>query len=1338
MIRSDGTVACVEATGPPSPRARGASPRPGAIAERRGHHHAVRRPDESVAMVDVRRPSPTGGAARCSDGSPANQRMTGHRADVGAGRLEQRRGDRHGLVSPPGQLEHDTCSRVTSSRTSWGTCLNDIDAIVSSALSTSPTNDASAASTASTRNRSNGCAATGKRRMRSASRMSRRWSPRAWATTEASASVTPCASSSPRSRKARSSWSSSASSSSSSRRSACRRATPRSCCSGVPTASGGGLANHRARCRSAARRGSRVRGGRRRRGTSRRPASAPPPIPCAPSHRVPAASATHVDAPVRSPTPERSARSRPPRARERRIGLPCLDRAGARFRPAGRCRTPRRRPRPARRPTPCRARRERAIPIGRHGNRATTSSQRNCRNRTGGADRTNRTSDGQPANSLHAAVIPAEHLGERSDLRITERERVGAELLDLTSGPAPGQRDRHRLPARQHEVRVGRQARRQISHQLQARRHGGKLVQVIDDDADIDGRDLAQRVEDPVDVAAPPWRRLERRQDRRRQPAVVLVAGFARDPCVDAPWRGVVGPNRLRQCGRLAEPGAGHQTVTGTSNRAASASSARPRTSSACNGDGGTGADHRPTTDGPHSPTEPAAPGDPEDDSTPTRLSVGLRRRACFLAGRPSHVPRRWNATLVVCRGRRRGPPFSRREAGCGRRRRRRPPSPSHSPSSWCRSTSPGPRRRVWRFSMRLVDARPPTTNGLGGAPASGAHELRRDEGGVCAGPVRSPRRHRTTGRAVACAALMVIPRHSLAYLPTAAARSRGWLPEQPIRTAGRHLLLESRIRPAMAAVLGVNLLAGLDAALLVRLPAGLDLGGARAFGLLSFAQGAGAFGAFVALVGPESGAVGVRSFPSPPRRSPSVCWPRPASCPVRVHHLSAFGASILTAEVVITDRAGSYSAGRARRSCVRRARCVDGRGHDRRGRRRSHAHHLGWTATHPGHRRYRSPVADRSVRCVDAGVTTRPSSSHRRQGSVPHAVAAWWSDIGEARCCRSARFRAFPSRPDMTIGGPGDERHARQVSEPVARDALVGIDQPVRCSMAASSRTSTSTTRRAHRRCGRWSTRSTSSCRSTRASIAEPATSRDCSTSAFERATGDSSASSSAPTRTVTSSCSPRTRPRRSTSSPGALAVDDDAVVLTTMLEHHSNDLPWRGRVPHGARRRSCPMARSTSTTSIGASPSTPVASRSSPSPARRTSPASCSRCTSWPPRSTPPAGASSSTPPNSRRIADRHAAHDDPGHLDFVALSAHKMYAPYGTGVLVGPAMRVRPRCRDHAGGGTVQGGHDRRGRVGRPPRPGGGRQPERARCRGDGRRARGAHRGRARSHRRPRSER
>src|SRR5918996_292270 len=47
---------------------------------------------------------------------------------------------------------------------------------------------------------------------------------------------------------------------------------------------------------------------------------------------------------------------------------------------------------------------------------------------------------------------------------------------------------------------------------------------------------------------------------------------------------------------------------------------------------------------------------------------------------------------------------------------------------------------------------------------------------------------------------------------------------------------------------------------------------------------------------------------------------------------------------------------------------------------------------------------------------------------------------------------------------------------------------------------------------------------------------------------------------------------------------------------------------------------------------------------------------------------------------------AHDDPSHLDFVALSAHKMYAPFGTGALIGrrDSFRGRP---DHAGGGTIR---------------------------------------------------
>jgi selenocysteine lyase/cysteine desulfurase len=46
---------------------------------------------------------------------------------------------------------------------------------------------------------------------------------------------------------------------------------------------------------------------------------------------------------------------------------------------------------------------------------------------------------------------------------------------------------------------------------------------------------------------------------------------------------------------------------------------------------------------------------------------------------------------------------------------------------------------------------------------------------------------------------------------------------------------------------------------------------------------------------------------------------------------------------------------------------------------------------------------------------------------------------------------------------------------------------------------------------------------------------------------------------------------------------------------------------------------------------------------------------------------------------------SHDDPGHLDFVGMSAHKMYAPFGTGVLVGPREAFGAVPHD-SGGGTV----------------------------------------------------
>jgi cysteine desulfurase / selenocysteine lyase len=45
------------------------------------------------------------------------------------------------------------------------------------------------------------------------------------------------------------------------------------------------------------------------------------------------------------------------------------------------------------------------------------------------------------------------------------------------------------------------------------------------------------------------------------------------------------------------------------------------------------------------------------------------------------------------------------------------------------------------------------------------------------------------------------------------------------------------------------------------------------------------------------------------------------------------------------------------------------------------------------------------------------------------------------------------------------------------------------------------------------------------------------------------------------------------------------------------------------------------------------------------------------------------------------------DPGHLDFVAISAHKLYAPFGTGALVGRRSAFEQGDPDMPGGGTVE---------------------------------------------------
>ena len=151
------------------------------------------------------------------------------------------------------------------------------------------------------------------------------------------------------------------------------------------------------------------------------------------------------------------------------------------------------------------------------------------------------------------------------------------------------------------------------------------------------------------------------------------------------------------------------------------------------------------------------------------------------------------------------------------------------------------------------------------------------------------------------------------------------------------------------------------------------------------------------------------------------------------------------------------------------------------------------------------------------------------------------------------------------------------------------------------------------------------------------------------------------------------------------ATTVGADAVVLTTVLEHHSNDLPWRRRgrtvhvrahqdgsldlddldrqlARHAGRIALCAITGASNVTGV-VPPIHDVARRVHEAGGRIL------------------VDAAQLAP---HRPIDMRP-HDDPGHLDFVAVSAHKIYAPFGTGALIGRRDGFGAAPEDR-GGGTV----------------------------------------------------
>jgi cysteine desulfurase / selenocysteine lyase len=145
--------------------------------------------------------------------------------------------------------------------------------------------------------------------------------------------------------------------------------------------------------------------------------------------------------------------------------------------------------------------------------------------------------------------------------------------------------------------------------------------------------------------------------------------------------------------------------------------------------------------------------------------------------------------------------------------------------------------------------------------------------------------------------------------------------------------------------------------------------------------------------------------------------------------------------------------------------------------------------------------------------------------------------------------------------------------------------------------------------------------------------------------------------------------------------------VVITTLMEHHSNDLPWRkyAKVVHIGVDDSgyCDLA------------ALRAAFESHTGRVRFLAITGASNITGI------------VNPVHElAELAHRHGAlmfvdaaqlaphrkiamlpHEDPRHLDFVVYSAHKMYAPYGIGVLVGPIDWFRRGDPDMVGGGVVE---------------------------------------------------
>jgi selenocysteine lyase/cysteine desulfurase len=151
-------------------------------------------------------------------------------------------------------------------------------------------------------------------------------------------------------------------------------------------------------------------------------------------------------------------------------------------------------------------------------------------------------------------------------------------------------------------------------------------------------------------------------------------------------------------------------------------------------------------------------------------------------------------------------------------------------------------------------------------------------------------------------------------------------------------------------------------------------------------------------------------------------------------------------------------------------------------------------------------------------------------------------------------------------------------------------------------------------------------------------------------------------------------------------LPLTHDSVVLSTIMEHHSNDLPWRNRA---------------TVVHVGVTPDGRLDEDDFDRQLRRfagrvvlVTVTAASNVTGFLPpvhrlaRKAHEAGTKIMV--DAAQLAPHRQVvmkpDDDPEHLDFVVLAGHKMYAPFGTGALVGPKELFLASGPEYPGGGSV----------------------------------------------------